>query len=83
MPDSYTITIKQNVWLQGGMWLDKLSPRSKSNGRLSAIPVSIKQNVRFKGGICSEKLNQIQNGRLETFIINFDMSDIEKTVPDR
>ena len=53
------------------------------NGRLSAIPVSIKQNVRFKGGICSEKLNQIQNGRLETFIINFDMSDIEKTVPDR
>ena len=43
----------------------------------------MKQNVQFQGGICPEKsqLNQIQNSRLEA-IIDFDMGNIWKTVPN-
>ena len=43
----------------------------------------MKKNVQFQGEICPEKfqLDQIENGQLSA-IINFNMPDTWKTVPD-
>ena len=37
MPDSWTITLKQNVRFQGGLWFEKIKLDQFQNGRLSAI----------------------------------------------
>ena len=73
-----------SIWRTIGHYLHLYASYLASRARyIVARPFNgpaIKQNVRFQGGISPEKC-QIQNGRLEA-IIDFNMGDIAKTVPN-
>ena len=74
--DSYTMTIKQNVWFQEGICLENCQLDQIQNGRLSAIidynmhniwktvpdswTITVKQNVLLHGRMHTEKFNSIQ-----------------------